>query len=475
MQTTIFWHDYETTGIDPALDRPVQFAGQRTDLDMNPIGDPINIHAKLTDDIVPSVEAFIVTGILPSTLMATGLNETAFADRVLRELGAAGTIGAGYNSLRFDDEFTRYLFYRNFLDPYAREWQRGNSRWDVIDLCRMACALRPEGIVWPYQDNVPSFRLEALTEANNIAHEGAHDAMADVRATIAVAKLLQTKQTRLFEFLFQHRDKKRVLDQLYPLGKQPIVHVSSMYPASRHCLAVVLPLCQHPTNNNGIICIDLSVNPDELIRLSTDGVRERLFTRAAEMPEDQQRMPIKVIHINRCPAVAPLATIRPQEQQRLGLSFTEIEQHQQRLQRSSGLVEKLQEVFATSMFQEADDPDQMLYGGGFFSQSDKDEMSSLRQMSATELAGLKPEFQDPRLPEMFFRYRARNYPDSLTVDEQARWLQFCMQQWTAEDRLESNLASMMQHREQNNSNLTVLDEIEKLLLEKKQKLAAAAD
>ena len=138
MTSSIFWYDYETTGINPRCDRPLQVAGIRTDEALNEVGEALNIYCRPSDDILPHPAACLVTGIDPQRLQQSGLDEGEFMTRVHAALSAPGTCGAGYNSLRFDDEVTRYSLYRNFFDPYAREWQGGNSRWDLIDLVRTA-------------------------------------------------------------------------------------------------------------------------------------------------------------------------------------------------------------------------------------------------------------------------------------------------------------------------------------------------
>jgi len=244
MADTIYWYDFETTGTDPVLDRAIQFAGVRTDLDLNVIGEPLNLFCRPGDDVIPQPEAILVTGLMMSELAQGGLTEAEFCGTILQQFSVPQTCVAGYNSIRFDDEFTRQMLYRNFHEPYTREWQGGNSRWDVIDLFRMAYALRPEGLKWPVDENeAPSFRLDLLTKANGIGHEDAHDAVSDVLATIELTKVLKQKQPRLYAYLFNLRGKKQVLQQLYPLGKSALVHVSSMYPARHGCVAIALPLC----------------------------------------------------------------------------------------------------------------------------------------------------------------------------------------------------------------------------------------
>ncbi|MFT7306980.1 MAG: exodeoxyribonuclease-1, partial [Candidatus Azotimanducaceae bacterium] len=367
MKETLLWYDFETSGTDPGYDRVLQFASVRTNLDLEPIGEPLNLYCNPGEDVIPDPEAMRVTGLKMSQIQEQGLNEAEFAKRIHEAFSQPKTCVLGFNSIRFDDEFTRYLLYRNFFDPYAREWQAGNSRWDVIDLFRMASALRPEGFNWPVgEKGSPSFRLEHLTAANQISHTGAHDAVADVMATIGVARKLREVQPKLFQYLFNLRRKKAVLDQLYPLGKQALVHVSSMYPAAQHCIAVVLPLTQHPTNPNGIICYDLAEDPAPLIELGPDELHRRIFSKKDELGENEPRIPLKTIHVNRAPAIAPLGTLVGREQT-LGIDLARCEANRLKLQKSSGIVEKIGGAFSKMAYAPIEDPDQMLYQGDFFS------------------------------------------------------------------------------------------------------------
>jgi len=443
MQETLYWHDYETTGTDPARDRPIQFAGVRTDLELNIIEESPVLYCRLSNDVLPVPEAALVTGIGPLELARKGEAEGRFIERINTEFSRPGTCVIGYNNLRFDDEFTRHTLYRNFRDPYAREWQGGNSRWDVIDLVRMTYALRPEGIRWPEKENgTPSFRLEDLTAANNISHSEAHDALADVRATIALAALVKKCQPRLFDYLFKLRKKQEVLNQLYPLGKAAVIHVSSMYPARQGCLAVVLPLASHPVNQNGIIVYDLSVAPEPLLELDAEQVRERVFTPQSGLDEGVDRIPLKTIHINRCPAIAPLKTISAENCDRLGIELEKCEMHMKALQNSAGLVEKIQDAIGSAGFVEQTDPDLLLYGGGFFSDQDRQLMDTVVASSSVELADFRPQFKDERLDEMLFRYRARNFPERLSEEEVGRWDEYRRDLWSGTKRIELYLSHL---------------------------------
>ncbi len=422
---TFYWHDYETFGIDPVRDRPVQFAGVRTDSDLNPIGEPLMVFCKQSPDYLPNPQACLVTGITPQQAEREGVCEAEFIQMIHAELARPGTCSVGYNSIRFDDEVTRNTLYRNFYDPYAREWQNGNSRWDLIDVLRLARALRPEGIEWPtYADGTPSLRLEDLSAANGLMHESAHDALSDVYATIAVAKLIKEKQPRLFEYALRLRDKRYVATQLDVIHNKPVLHVSSKYSAERSNLAVVAPLAMHPINRNGVIVYDLETDPTPLLSLTAAEIRQRVFTRADQLPAGVERIPLKVLHLNRSPMIAPATMLTPEEAERLKVSGRNCRHHLAMLRGSPALQQKLQEVFAESDLAPQSDPDNMLYSGGFFSPQDRASMDRVRECEPALLSELELPFQDARLEEMLFRYRARNYPETLGAEEQERWEQF---------------------------------------------------
>ncbi len=428
---TFYWHDYETFGADPQRDKAVQFAGVRTDLNFNIIDEPLTLYCHPGEDCLPHPEACLITGITPQIAEQEGIIEARFAEIIHRHLSQPKTCTVGYNNIRFDDEVTRHLFYRNFYDPYAREWQNGNSRWDLIDLVRATYALRPDGVVWPEKEaGIPSFRLEDLTAANHIQHQSAHDALSDVYATIAVARLIKDKQPRLYQYFWQHRLKNEV-NKLLRLGEMvPLVHVSGMYSSRKKCLAIVVPLAPHPSNSNGVIVYDLSVNPDELLSLSVDEIQQRLFTRNEDLPEGMKRIPLKTVHINKCPFLAPLSVIRSDDAKRLQLDNAQIDRHLQQLKLASGLAGKVAEVFETVFDETETDPDLMLYRGGFFSPHDKREMERLRSMTADELLNAHFDFQDSRIDEMLLRYKGRNYPDLLSLTELEAWHNYCFKVFT---------------------------------------------
>ena len=437
MSNTFYWHDYETFGASPAKDRPCQFAGLRTDTNLNIVGDPLVIYARPTPDYLPSPMAILVTGITPQDAMQKGVSEREFIARIHAELSQPLTCGVGYNSLRFDDEVTRYTLYRNFYDPYAREYQDGNSRWDLIDLVRASYALRPEGIEWPMsEEGTMSAKLERLTEANGIEHAGAHDALVDVKATIELARLIKTKQPKLFEYYLSLRRKDVVAEQL-ALGQwRPVLHVSGMFGASQANIGLMVPAIQHPTNKNEIICIDLSRTPERLLDCSADELRERLYTPADRL--EGERPALKSIHINKVPFVAPAKMMTEDVAARAGIDLSILRENLKNLQalvkvRGGELVAQLREVYSQSRNFEASNPEWDLYGG-FLSNSDRRLCDQVKSASPQILARSSFPFEDRRLAELLFRYRARNFPESLSVDEKLQWQEYCFERITREDQ-----------------------------------------
>jgi exodeoxyribonuclease-1 len=424
-QPSIYWHDYETWGANPQKDFPCQFAGIRTDLDLNIISEPLMIFSQIANDCLPVPQACLVTGIIPQRSLRDGLPERDFIANILKEFSEPNTCVAGFNNIRFDDEITRYTLYRNFYDPYAREWQNGNSRWDIIDLARACYALRPEGINWPLNDDgLPSFKLQDLTKANDIQHQDAHDAMSDVYATIAVAKLIKERQPKLFDYLFNLRDKRKVLEQIDYEKLSPLVHISSKIPSANGCCSWIVPVAQHPSNKNAVIVLNLALDPSPLFILSADEIREKLYTPNAMLEENEQRLPIKLIHINKCPVLAPAKTLSAENAQRLGIDRQRCLENLQKIKTNLHCLDKLQEVYAQTQERAPLDPEHALYSGGFFSSTDKELMKQIVSSDANALTELSLPFEDERLHTMLFRYRARNVSQSLSAPEIERWQRY---------------------------------------------------
>lgn len=423
MPASFLFYDLETFGSDPRRTRIAQFAAMRTDAELNPVDDPISFFVQPANDVLPSPGATLVTGITPQHALREGVNEAEAMSRIFDEMSRPETCSVGYNSLRFDDEFIRFGFWRNFFDPYEREWRGGNSRWDLLDVMRLAHALRPEGIIWRAREDGAgtSFKLEHLAEDNGLREGMAHEALSDVRALIGLARALKTAQPRFWDYALTLRDKKRTMAMLDAFAMQPLLHVSQRFPASRLCAAPVIPMTRHPRIDSRVVVFDLAQDVEPLLVLSAEQIAARLYVARADLPEGVERIALKEVHANRCPALVQWNHLRDGDFERLGIDRETVETRATRL-RAAGpkLAEKIRRVYAESRdFPEAD-ADAALYDG-FIPDSDKRLAAQVRATPPHKLARSGIEFRDPRLDELLFRYRARNWPHTLDFDEQARW------------------------------------------------------
>lgn len=429
MTPTFFFYDLETFGLNPKEDRIAQFAGIRTDTNFNIIGEPINLYCKPPADYIPDPNAILITGITPAEALEKGVPEPAFAARIHQEFSQPDTCIVGYNNIRFDDEMIRYLFYRNFIDPYAYSWQNNNSRWDLLDVVRATHAFRPQGINWPTDsDGVISLKLENLSKANHLLHEKAHDALSDVYATIGMAKLMKEKQPRLFDYYYNHR-RARDLNNLIDLQKlTPLLHVSGMFGMARHNLSMVMPLIFNPHNKNELITIDLMGNISAILTLPASTLREKMFTATADLPEGEARIPIKGIHLNKCPILATIALLKT-----IPHHFVDTEhciQNYNRLLQAKDLVQsKLFEIYQTPPTYESDPhsaPVESLLYQGFFDRKDRQQMDQIPHMDGETLKSYDFYFEDPRALPLLFIYRARHFFETLFDDEKEDWHRYSL-------------------------------------------------
>jgi len=430
MAASFFFYDLETSGFSPKDARIMQFAGQRTDMELNPVGDSVNVFIKLTPDVLPDPDAVLITGITPQQTLTEGLTEAEFLKYFYDEVVQDDTIFLGFNSVRFDDEFMRFLHYRNFYDAYEWQWCDGCSRWDLLDVVRMTRALRPEGIEWPFApDSKPSNRLEYLTKVNKLDHYKAHDAMSDVYATIAIAKLIREKQKDLFEYLLNYRNKQAVKELV--MKAQPFVYTSGRYPSETlHTTAAVL-LAKHKQQDCALV-YDLRHDPTKYLDMSVD---ELVECWKWKKDSSEPRLPVKTLKYNRCPAVAPLGVMKDDAtQERLGLTLETVQKHldilKSRQQEFAGkihdaldILDAARDKVQTSIVEDESAVDGKLYDN-FFDKHDKDLMRVVRGAKPDELSGLHLDFKDNRLDALLPLYKARNYPSTLSSDERAAWDMF---------------------------------------------------
>jgi exodeoxyribonuclease I len=425
MSQSFFFYDLETSGFYPRSDRVMQFGGQRTNLDLEPIGEPQNILIKMAADTVPSPDAIMVTGITPQKTLSDGITEAEFVKLFLEEIATPDTIFVGFNNIRFDDEFMRFLLYRNYADAYEWQWKDGRSRWDLLDVVRMTRALRPEGIKWPVDsEGKPGNRLELLTSINKLAHDGAHDALSDVRATIALAQLLKAKQPKLFDYLLNLRSKNELAK--FVAEEKVFLYSSGKYPAEFEKTTVVMNLVPHP-KIQGILVYDLRHDPTPYLTMTPEQLAEAWRWKK---DETELKLPVKTMQFNRCPAVAPLKILDKDKsvEQRLQIDRATLEKHRkvllnvqadfsEKLYKALLILDKRQQ---TRLLTDEISVDEQLYDG-FISDPDRKLMAELRRIESSKLTDMAAKFNDKRLTHLMPLYKARNFPKSLDEKERAAW------------------------------------------------------
>lgn len=418
MAQTYFFYDVETSGTSPAFQRVMQFAGQRVDTELKPIGEPVNWLIRLTEDVLPEPEAILVHGITPQKTLQDGISEKELADRLIREIFTPDTVAIGFNNIRFDDEFIRHIFWRSFYDPYEWHWKAGRSRWDLLDATRMMRALRPGGLNWPLDaEGKPTNRLGDLARANQISTDNAHDALADVQCTLELARKIRTAQPKLFDYLLNLRDKRLVKELIE--SEEPFVYTSGRYSGEHLKTTVAIKLGSHPNEREAALVYDLRVHPTPFIDMSVSELAKLIYVPYAQRDKVPQ-LPVKKLAYTKAPSVAPMSTLDEASLKRINLDLKEVAAHREALQRAEGFAERVAQAFAGERPPRRTDPDGQLYDG-FLNDKDRAQAQSVRTATPKQLAELKPDFVDKRLASLFLRYKARNFPTSLSDDERAAW------------------------------------------------------
>ncbi len=417
---TFFFYDLETSGLSSSDDRIMQFAGRRTNLNLEPTGEPINILVKLDDDTLPSPSAILTTKITPQKTLENGISERELARILNQKIFTPDTIILGFNSVRFDDKFIQHLFWRNFYDPYEWQWKDGRSRWDMLDVVRLTRALRPENINWPVtEDGKPTNRLELITKANGISHESAHDAMSDVNALIDVTRLIRDNQPKLFSYLFKLRDKREVKAIVNLDDPKPFVYASGRYGSVYNFTTVCIPIL--PGKNGNCLVYDLRYNLDELIDELKKQAPDYLTNQDIKL-RDYLFPRFKELAYNRCPAVAPIRVLDSQDGwNKICLSEKQVKTNLESVQNHPEILDRIKsEHLADKYDRPPFDAEAALYDG-FTPDNDRVRMTAIRSMDENSLADFHPNFADERLPELLLHYKAKNFPNSLSEDEANKW------------------------------------------------------
>ena len=304
-------YDLETSGVHPACDRIVQFAGVRATDDLSNIVAEANFLVALDPDVVPDPEALLVGQLSPQRLREEGVPEHLAVTRMAEFFGSdSPTLRVGYNSIAFDDEFVRYANWRNMMNPYREEWSGGNRRMDAQTLCRAASVLTPSAMPeWPVdEDGEPTYRLGRLIEAAGLDfEERAHDALSDSKATLNLLRHIRQSARRLWQVCVDCANKRHA-SAIATRSDSILMHVSPFYGNARRCSAPLAYVGINPTIGTRSIHVDLAAEaePEMLLDLPADAISERLFAKSEDGVEVSPRPPLHQVAHNAAPFLVDL-------------------------------------------------------------------------------------------------------------------------------------------------------------------------
>ncbi len=288
------FYDTETTGTDTTFDQILQFAAILTDEDLNEL-DRFEIRCRLLPHVIPAPGALLATRITPAILTDPGLPSHYQAMRhVADKLNAwSPAIFIGYNTLGFDEPLLRQAFYQT-LQPVYLTNTHGNKRGDVLRLAQATAVLAPNAMAVPLNDKgKPTLKLDILAPANGFAHENAHDALADVEATIFMACHIRDRAPAVWASLIPMIDKADVTRRVLSGAPQCLVE----YHMGRSSVRAVAGCGQSTDNPTMLGVFDLSRDPEPVLAMDVESLV------AAMQGPDRA---IRIVTSNKMPAVVDL-------------------------------------------------------------------------------------------------------------------------------------------------------------------------
>ncbi len=407
---TFLFYDIETSGLNPAFDQILTFAAIRTDSRLREM-DRTSIVISLRSDVVPSPGAFVTHRLTPEDLK-DGLCEYQGVARVHRLLNVPDTISIGYNSLGFDDEFLRFAFYRNLLDPYTHQYANGCSRMDLLPVAALYRIFKPDGIDWPAIDDKPSMRLELISEKNNLVQSGrAHDAMTDVEATLALARRLSDQKPMwnyCLDFFDKKNDQARVeaVDEVFQsiFGRHRLcIMVSVSFGSDVMYMAPVLSLGHSTPYANQSLWLRLDREPVLPFEPDSD---DRPFVIRKRYGESRIVLP---------PLDRFWRRLTPSQQQACEKNLAMVKENQDEFQKLVVHHRAFEYPFVPDL-----DLDAALYQDGFFTGAEKKEMAQFHRAVGKEKMAVCETLVSPRVKGLAQRIMVRNFLEQASPGVRAR-------------------------------------------------------
>ena len=409
------FYDFETTGISPSFDQPLQFAAILVDGNFQEV-ERINLRCRLSRHIIPSPYAMLVTGLKPEQLIDSNLPSLFEFSQSLSQLIRRWTpaVWIGYNSINFDEMFLRHLFYQNLhADLYATQ-SNGNTRFDIMKAMQIIWLKHPDLFTWPQNDKGDLvLRLDQLAPANGFSAHNAHDALGDVEATIYLAERIAEANPTLWQAMLNNRFRQQSLEHLTTFKPmEMIVRYGGQVPKS-----IIGCYCGQVKGSNSMVgFFDLEAASPTEIYHDEDALREAI-TNSPKI--------IRSVNLNAIPNLLELKT--PSNQHLQSAQF--IADHPDLQARISAL---LAERLKTMGEQDVYNVEDKIYHG-FYSVSDKRLLAQFQNITWGERHQMLSQFQDQRLQELGLRLIATNVPELLTKEQLQDFENACKEKWSMQD------------------------------------------
>lgn len=436
-------YDLETSGLDYDYDQVLEAAMISMDKDFNIVaGSEQVIPVCPRIDVPPHPEACLTHQLSLADLREKGFSEYDFSTKFLEQVSQPKTFIGGYNNLSFDDEVMRRTLFRTMRDPYGHEWRDGNSRFDVLNIVRTLYAWDPDTLNWPKnEEGGVCLKLSSMTKANNLTHDNAHNALSDVIATAELLQLIKNLGTPWLDKCLELTNKRAVERIL--AKRTPVFHVSPFYTRDRCYSSLILPVIKDLQSDNKVLCVDLTEDPTELLKMSAEEIRYYRFTPRNELQENPPSAPVTSISINKQPSVAEMADINPSLHARMGVDMNLCLERAKMIAADRGFASRLQQAFKLDL-PPPKDTFGTIYSGGFFSRSDtflREKVHLLDHnlqpsISSAKAGDVLRGSQDPRLEELAIRMQGINFPHALTNPaDHERFLKYLERRLGGEDQM----------------------------------------
>lgn len=416
------FYDTETTGSETFFDQILQFAAFRTDSDLNEIG-RFEIRCRIQPHILPSPGALIVTGMTLDRVLDTNL-PTLFqmASAIHQKLTEwSPAVFVGYNSLEFDEDLVRQTFYQSLLPTYLTN-TNGNSRLDVMRLALAANEFAPGSLAIPLRpDGKNTFRLDRLAPENGFQHPNAHDAMADVEATLFMARLA--------------RDRiPWVWDHMVTMGKKPLamkraqdepVCLYTEFSFNKPHRWLVSAIAADPGNSGNVIAFNLEHDPSELLTIGEESLKKW----AKSKPK-----PLREIKASNCPILLDLSFAQGRVDI-LKIGEQEILRRGSPLQSSPELRHRLLRVCveARETYEESHWLERQIYCG-FASRSDETLMREYQKASWARRMEISEQLEDERFRRTAKRIIFNERPETLDGETRDAFSRAVAKRWLSNER-----------------------------------------